>query len=225
MSADRKAAEKEALYFINKFIPGSANGKVYEELFEKMTDAEFEEWVKHLEDGTEIMALYAPNLQDETLQMTRIYEVADELEFELFQHLTLTDQQTGQVYRTANKHMVGIVPFRRQVQMLVKKASIPSSNHVIDQRTGQPTGDSKGARLSAPELQVNASKGLHSMLIELIKGRGGDEATYLAMNRSIIETGQASMNSIMSEFDSNVKSTKTFSVYLKAQHLDNNLTG
>lgn len=223
MAVDRKAAEKEALYFIDKFLPGSDNQKVYIELFERMSDKEFEEWTTNLLNGTETMALYAPNLQDQTLQMTRIYEIADELGYELFQHLILTDQQTGQTYRTANKHMIGIVPFRRQVQMLVKKASIPSSNHIIDQRTGQPTGDSKGARLSAPELQVNASKGLHNMIRELIKCRGGDEAAYLAMNRSIIESGEASIDSIMSEFDSTVKSNRTLSVYLKAQHLNNNL--
>lgn len=223
MAKDRKAAEKEVLYFIDKFLPGSDNTKVYEEMFSRMTDKDFEDWIVKLESGAEIMALYAPNLTDVTLHMTRIYGVADELEYDLFQHVILTDPQTGQTYRTANKHLVGIVPFRRQVQMLVKKASIPSSNHVVDQRTGQPTGDSKGARLSAPELQVNASKGLHDMIREMIKCRGGDEHAYLAMNRSIIETGEASINSIMTEFDTTVKSNKTLSVYLKAQHLDNNL--
>lgn len=223
MSNNRKLAEQETLHFIGKFLPKSTNVQIYEALFERMTDKEFEEWIEALESGREIMALYAPNLQDETLNMNTIYAIADELGYELFQHVILTDQQTGQTYRTANKHLVGIVPFRRQVQMLVKKASIPSSNHVIDQRTGQPTGDSKGARLSAPELQVNASKGLHDMIREMIKCRGGDEVAYLAMNRSIIETGEASINSIMTEFDSTVKSNRTLSVYLKAQHLNNNL--
>lgn len=223
MANDRKLAEKEAIYFISKFLPGSANDQVYIDMFAGMNDKEFEEWIKALETDIEIMALYAPNLQEYTLNMNRNYEIADELEYDLFQHVILTDPQTGQTYRTANKHLVGIVPFRRQVQMLVKKASIPSSNHIIDQRTGQPTGDSKGARLSAPELQVNASKGLHDMIREMIKCRGGDEQAYLAMNRSILETGEASINSIMTEFDSTVKSNKTLSVYLKAQHLNNNL--
>jgi hypothetical protein len=223
MANDRKAAEKEAIYFISKFLPGSANDQVYIDMFAGMNDKEFEEWIVALETDAEIMALYAPNLQEYTLNMNRNYEIADELEYDLFQHVILTDPQTGQTYRTANKHLVGIVPFRRQVQMLVKKASIPSSNHIIDQRTGQPTGDSKGARLSAPELQVNASKGLFDMIRELIKCRGGDEEAYLAMNRSILETGEASTNSIMTEFDSTVKSNKTLSVYLKAQHLNNNL--
>lgn len=223
MAKDRKTAEKEAIYFISKFLPGSANDQVYIDMFAGMTDKDFDEWIVALENATETMALFAPNLQDYTLNMNRNYEIADELGYDLFQHVILTDQQTGQTYRTANKHLVGIVPFRRQVQMLVKKASIPSSNHVIDQRTGQPTGDSKGARLSAPELQVNASKGLHDMIREMIKCRGGDEQAYLAMNRSILETGEASINSIMTEFDSTVKANKTLAVYLKAQHLDNNL--
>lgn len=222
MANDRKKAEAEAIHFIGKFLPGSDNEAIYKDMFSRMHDKQFEEWIVSLENG-DIMALYAPNLQDYTLQMTQIYAIADELGYDLFQHVILTDQQTGQTYRTANKHLVGIVPFRRQVQMLVKKASIPSSNHVIDQRTGQPTGDSKGARLSAPELQVNASKGLHDMIREMIKCRGGDEQAYLAMNRSIMETGEVSINSIMTEFDSTVKSSKTLSVYLKAQHLDNNL--
>ena len=223
MAKNRELAEKEAIYFISKFLPGSPNDQVYIELFERMSADDFEEWIKAIEEDRDIMALFAPNLQEQTLQMNTIYAIADELEYELFQHVILTDQQTGQTYRTANKHLVGIVPFRRQVQMLVKKASIPSSNHIVDQRTGQPTGESKGARLSAPELQVNASKGLHDMIREMIKCRGGDEAAYLAMNRSIVETGEASINSIMTEFDTTVKSNKTLSVYLKAQHLNNNL--
>lgn len=223
MTVDRKAAEKEALYFIDLFLPGSDNVKIYEELFSRMNDTQFEEWIKNLESGEEIMALYAPNLVGPQLVMDNIFKVADELEYELFQHLILTDPQTGQVYRTQNKHMIGMVPFRRQVQMLVKKASIPDSNHIIDERTGQPTGDSKGARLSAPEIQVNASKGVTKMILEWIKFRGGDSKAYDAMQRSIIETGEASMDSIMSEGPTVVKSNKTLSIYLKSMHLDNNL--
>lgn len=223
MATDRKAAEKEALYFIDLFLPGSENTKIYTEMFERMSDKEFDEWCSKLESGEEIMALYAPNLVGPQLNMRQIFKVADALEYELFQHLILTDPKTRQVYKTPNKHMVGMIPFRRQVQMLVKKASIPDSNHIIDERTGQPTGDSKGGRLSAPEIQVNASKGVTKMILEWIKFRGGDAKAYDAMNRSILETGEASMDSIMAESTSIVKSNKTLSVYLKSMHLDNNL--
>lgn len=223
MANDRKAAEKEILYFIELLLPGGENKKIYQEMFDRMSDKEFDELMTQLEDGSYILPLYAPNLVGPQLVMENIFKTADELEYELFQHLILTDPQTGQVYKTQNKHMVGLVPFRRQVQMLVKKSSIPDSNHIIDERTGQPTGDSKGARLSAPEIQVNASKGVNKMILEWIKFRGGDAKAYDAMNRSIIETGDVSMESIMANSNTIVKSNKTLSVYLKAMHLDNNL--
>jgi hypothetical protein len=222
--ADRKIVEKEILYFIDKFLPGSDNIKIYQELFERMDDQAFDAWIDTLDKG-EILALHAPNFAEQTLSIERNYGIAKELGYELFQHLILTDPQTGQEVQTANKHLVGLVPIRRQVQMLVKKASVPGSNHVVDERSGQATGDSKGSRFSAPELQVNASKGLNHMVLELMKFRGGDEKAYAAMNRSIVETGEASLDSIMAETPSQVKSNLTMSIYLKAQHLDNNILG
>ncbi|AEH03595.1 RNA polymerase beta subunit [Pseudomonas phage PhiPA3] len=224
MKGDRKVVEREILYFIDMFRPGSNNKKIYEELFARMNDKEFEEWMERLEAG-EVLALYAPNLEEPQLSINQNYKVADALGHELFQHLILTDPQTGQTYKTQNKHLVGLVPFRRQVQMLVKKSSIPGSNHIVDERSGQAAGDSKGARLSAPEIQVNASKGLNNMVLELIKFRGGDEKAYNAMNKSIIETGEASLDSIMAETPSQTKSNLTLSVYLKGMHLNNNLAG
>ncbi|MFO5742335.1 hypothetical protein ACLBPW_30015 [Klebsiella pneumoniae] len=56
-----------------------------------------------------------------------------------------------------------------------------------------------------------------------MKLRGGDEKAYNAMNRSIIETGSASVDSIMSTYDTTVQSNKTFACYLKGMMLQNNL--
>ncbi|MNC31219.1 hypothetical protein D3C75_795330 [compost metagenome] len=107
--------------------------------------------------------------------------------------------------------------------MLAKKRSIPGSNHVVDERSGQASGDSKGSRLSGPEIQVNVSKGLNTAVLELVKFRGGDAEAYNQMNRQIMETGEASLTSIMAETPSIVKSNKTLSVYLSSMMLRNNL--
>lgn len=219
----RKLAEKEALHFIDMFLPGSENKAIYENMFKRMSDEDFEKWIADLESGEDIMALYAPNLHTQVLSIERHYNIADALGFELFQQLVLTDPVTGQTYLTPNKHLVGMIPMRRQVQMLAKKRSIPGSNHVVDERSGQASGDSKGSRLSGPEIQVNASKGLNKMIIELVKFRAGDAKAYDLMNRSIIETGEVSLDSIMAEEQTMVKSNKTLSVYLSAMMLKNNL--
>lgn len=219
----RKKTEKDALYFIDLFMPGSPNKQILADLFKRMDDAEFAEWIDNLNTGKEYVTLYAPNLNEYTLSIAQNYIVAEALGFELFQQLILTDQSTGQTYLTPNKHLVGMLPLRRQVQMLAKKRSIPGSSHVADEFSGQAAGGSKGSRLSGPEIQVNLSKGLKTSVLELIKFRGGDAESYNQMNKQILETGEASLSSIMAETPGTVKSNKTLSVRLSAMMLRNNL--
>lgn len=221
--ANRKKAEQEAAKFIDMFLPGTENKQLLLDAMKRMDDAQFEQWISELEAGTTYVTLYAPNLAEVTLDIRRNYQIAEALGFELFQQLKLTDQSTGQVYLTPNKHLIGMLPVRRQVQMLAKKRSIPGSNHVVDERSGQASGDSKGSRLSGPEIQVNISKGLKTAVLELVKFRGGDAEAYNQMNRQIMETGEASLSSIMAESPSNVKSNKTLSVYLSSMMLRNNV--
>lgn len=223
MKADRAVLEKEILYFIDMFRPGSSNVDIYKDLFSRMNDKEFFSYIESLDNGN-ILPLYVPPAEEPLLTIDNLEKVAKALDFSYRQHLYLTDPGTGQVYKTQAKHFIGMLPVRRQVQMLVKKSSIPQSNHIVDERTGQATGESKGSRLSGPEINVNASKGLTNMVIELIKFRGGDEKSYNAMNKSIIETGEVSMASIMAETPSTVKSNKTLHIYLKGgMHLKNTI--
>lgn len=222
--SNRELATEECLKAIELFLPGSNNREVYGNYLKSLSDDEFEQLMNRFESGEETVTIYAPNFVDTgSLQMEQAFKVAEYLNYPLFQHLYLTDQHTGQVKKTPNKTLVGMVPIRRQVQMLVKKKSIPDTNRIIDQRSGQATSDAKGARMSAPEIQVNLSKGLFNVITEFLKFRGGDETAYNQMNRAIMESGEASLDTIMSNFDTMAKSNKSLSVYLKAMHLQNNL--
>jgi hypothetical protein len=219
----RALAEKELLYFIDRFAPGSPNKAMYQRLMGEMSDTQFAEWCDKLASGAETLALYIPNLNEHKLSMERNFEIAEELDYDFFHHLHLTDPHTGQITRTEAKHLVLLLPFRRQAQMLYKKMSIPETNQSVDDRSGQATGASKGSRLSYPELQVNAAKGLDSAVLELIKFRGGDEKAYNAMNRSILETGEASLEAIAATTPSKVKASSTLATFLTSMHLKNNL--
>ncbi|MNM44297.1 hypothetical protein D3C81_551900 [compost metagenome] len=219
----RKLAEQELLYFIQALIPDDENTKIYEELFQRTSDEEFDDWMERLANGEEILAIFKANLIGGKLNLTNNIAVAEELGFSLFQHLYLTDQDTGMLRKTPAKYMVGIVPFRRQAQTLESKMSVPGNDDVVDQLTGQATGVSKGSRMSYPEIQVNLSKGLDKMLLELVKFRAGDAKSYAAMNKSIFETGSVSLDSIMANIPSAVKATESLSVILTAMHIQNNL--
>jgi len=219
----RELAEKEILYFIERILPGGENVKIYQELFARTSDIEFDDWMNRLANGEEILSIFNPNFHGAAMSLTRNVEVGEELGCSLFQHLYLTDQDTGMVRKTPAKYMVGIVPFRRQAQTLESKMSVPDNDNVVDQLTGQATGVSKGSRMSYPEIQVNLSKGLDKMLLELVKFRAGDAKSYAAMNKSIYETGSVSLDSIMANTPSTVKATESLSVILKAMHISNNL--
>ncbi|ARV77327.1 RNA polymerase beta subunit [Pseudomonas phage Noxifer] len=219
----RALAEAELLYFIERILPNGENVKIYKDLFARTSDEQFDEWMDKLAEGEEILALFHPNLQEMKLDLTRNIEAAEELGYPLFQHLYLTDQDTGMIRKTPGKFMVGLVPFRRQAQTRDSKMSVPESDDVVDQLTGQATGVSKGSRMSYPEIQVNLSKGLDKMLLELVKFRAGDAKAYAAMNKAIFETGSVSLDQIMATIPSAVKATESLRVILKAMHIQNNL--
>lgn len=222
----RQEATEEILYLIDRFGAGPGNREAYEEYLGRMSDKEFEAYIERLENEEETLALWSPNLTEHKLSLERNMEIAEELGHEFFHHLRLTDQDTGKITITPIKHMVTDQMLRRQAQMLYKKKNIPDHNKSVDERSGQATGDSKGASISYPELMVNAAKGgLDNMLIEMIKGRGGDVNMFNAMNRSIHDTGGASLEAIRSRGPTTVKANDTLEVFFKAMMLDINVKG
>lgn len=221
--SNRKEATAELLYFIERLAPDSGNRGIYEKRLKKMTDSEFAAFMERLYTEEETLALFIANLGESSVDVEQMFDVAKEVGHEFFQRVWITDPETGQVKLTPIPHMVVHLPLRRQAQMLYKKVSIPESNRVVDERSGQATGESKGARVSYPELQVNAAKGLDNSILEMIKFRGGDERSYTAMNRSIMETGEASLESIHALEPSAVKANQTLRAYLRGMHLKANL--
>lgn len=220
---NREAATQELLAFIDMFLPGSPNRAIYEKRLSAWSDEEFYEYMVNLREGKETLALYIPNFSGQSLDVPVLEGIAEKIDYDFFQYLDLTDPLTGQIVRTNVPHLVLRLPLRRQVQMLYKKMSIPEDDDSVDTRTGQATGDSKGARVSYPELQVNAAKGLNQSIIEMLKYRGGDERAYQAMTRQILETGSASLESISAVMPSKVKATQTLGIMFKSAHLQNRL--
>tara|TARA_B100000929_G_C15510907_1_gene420344 strand:- start:2654 stop:3316 length:663 start_codon:yes stop_codon:yes gene_type:complete len=218
---NREAATKEILKWVEELLPGGGNKEIYEKALAKMTNAQFDDYMKKLESGEEVLSLTVPNLSKKRLSVERNLKVAKKLGHNFFQRLWLTDPHSGTTYLTPITYLVVDLPLRRQAQLLTKKISIPESSDTADVLTGQATGPSKGASLSFPELQTLHAQGLEKTIEELIKFRGGDEEAYRAMNKELIDKGSVSLDSIQT--NSRVKSTETLSTFLKAAHIQNNL--
>ncbi len=219
---NRKAFTDTVIKWIGKMIPGGEYVKVLKKQLEALTDEDFEALVVRLEQSGDAIPLVVPNLSDTKISVERNIEVAKELGYDFFQYLRLTDPVTGLLYKTPVRYLVLQLPFRRQQQLLEEKISIPEHNRAVDDLTGQPTGPSKGASLTLPEVYVLRSQGADKSLLELFKYRGGDTKGFQRMNRAVMETGGVSLDALSTE-PTRVKSTDTLRSYMLAAHIDNNI--
>jgi hypothetical protein len=222
MATPREKATAFILKYIGRLLPGSENVGYYKELLGKMSEKEFREFMERLRDGEETLFLMAPNLMSVKLSVRRNIEIAQELGFSFFERQWIYDPKYNKRRRTPKRYMTLKLPTRRQVQLLVKKTSIPEDNHTIDELSGQPTGPSKGSKISFPQLQVMAAQDIDRALEELFKFRGGDVEAGQQLDREVIQTGRANLDQLTVK-PTLVRSVETLSTLLKGAHLDNNL--
>lgn len=216
---NRKAAEKELIDCIEAIIPGSENTKIYQDIFKVMPDEEFDQWINELESGERQLALIVPEFGRPALSVERNLNVAEAWGHKFFERIWMDAQNGSPAYLSNDPYLVMDLPLKRQAQFLIKKISIPEDNRSIDTFTGQPTGKSKGSKISWPELQILAALGgFDETISEFFKFRGGDLQGFNAMNNMIANTGGVSLNSI-GVLGTKVKSVQSFSTLLTSMHL------
>ena len=222
MPGFRKKTEAYILDYIQKIDPSGENAKIYIEKFKAQSDDDFEAMIVGLENGTVNLAIISPNFSHVRLDVQRNLMLAKELGHHFFQRVNIPAKNGLPAYLTPIPYLIIDLPMRRQAQLLDKKISIPEDNNSVDDFTGQPTGKSKGAKISYPEVQVMAALGLEQSLTEFLKYRGGDEKGFNAMNTMISRTGGVSMKAI-EPFAGEVKATSALRAVLTAMHLKTTL--
>jgi hypothetical protein len=220
--SNRKEVESFILKYIDKIAPGGENKKLYEELFSNMDDDQFDKFMTDLDNGNRKLSVICPNFSKNKLSVERNLSIAKELSHEFFQRIWIPATDTIPSYLTPIKYLVVDLPLRRQAQLLNKKISVPENNNTVDNTTGQPTGNSKGATCTFFEVQVLSALNMEKSLLELMKYRGGDAKGFNAMNTIISRNGAVSQKAI-EPYSGIVKSTHTFSVMLNGMHLKNTL--
>ena len=220
--SNRKNAEQYILTWIEKLASGGDNAKIYKDLFASMSDEDFDGFMMAIKSGKNRLAVIVPNFGTAKITTANNLKLGEELGHQFFQRIWIEGDGVNPSYLTPVKYLVVDLPLRRQAQILVKKISIPEDNASVDDFTGQPTGKSKGSKISYDETQVMAAMGLDRTLIEFIKFRGGDSKGFQAMNSSISRLGNVSLDSIK-HYAGGVESTNTLSAYLTAMHYSNTL--
>lgn len=222
MTKKRQAAEAFILKYIDKMTPGTNNRKIYEDLFKTMSHEAFDTFIEDLKSGAKFLTVILPNFQKNGVSVENNLEIADELKYSFFQRLWIEGQNDEPSYLTPNAYLIVDLPVRRASQLLIKKISVPPHNRVVDALTGQPTGESKGAKISYPELQIAAAMGLEKSMVELMKYRGGDIKGHAALSGMISKYGKAHLN-VLNQYSSGVESTYTLKTFLTCMHLKSTL--
>jgi hypothetical protein len=229
MPGNRKKAEETLISGIEQILPGSDNTRVYKDMLAGMSDKEFDTFVLGLEDGSIIPPLVVPNftkgrtdIKPIRLSIKRNLALAKLWGHNFFERIWFHHEDDRPPYLSNEKYLIIDLPLRRQAQLLTKKISIPEDNKSIDDFTGQPTGKSKGSRLSFSEVQLMASWGLNNSILELIKMRGGDINSFNAMNAMLSRNGSVSQETIK-PYGGTVKSTETLDTLLTCMHYETTL--
>lgn len=219
----RQHIEDFIVSYINKILPDKSNEPLYRGMFKRMSDKDFSQFIEDLKTEKKQLVIICPNFKGkEGLNVSRNIKIAKELGLNFFKRIWIPADENHPKYLTPVPYMVVDLPVKRVSQLLDKKMSIPEDQDSVDILTNQPTGKSKGARISYPEIQVLAANGLDSCISELIKMRGGDEGGFRALNASLKNTGHVDLD-VLKQYSTGVESTRTLKVILTGCHLKNNL--
>lgn len=216
--SNRKAAENMVYTFMSDLDTSGHNTKVYKDLFKDMSDKDFDDYMRGLRSGEKSLVLFTPLTKTKGLSVENNLKVAKKYNVNLFESLIFEGDPEKPDHKTKIKFLIMDLPVKRQSQNIVKKISVPDDNKVIDKLTYQPTGASKGAKISYPEVRVLLGMGLDKSLNELFRYRGGDKGGFAAYNAMMNRHGSVNQSTI-SSYTTGVESTKSLKSFLLSMHL------
>lgn len=219
----RKYITEKCVRLVQSMLPNSNNGELTRKRLESLSDEEFKELMVKFSKGEDFLQLITPIGDDDNrLNIDNLQKVADDNNIELYHRIWIKDSDGG-LELSNQKSIVLYLPIRVQQQLISKKASIPKDNNHLDAFTGQVTGkESKGARLSYPELNSLIAMGLIKFTEEAFHFRGGSEKGMRLLNESISKIGKANAD-MLKQYTGVVLSTKMLNNYLTAMQLKTTL--
>lgn len=207
---------------LNELYPNTGNGLAFKTMIAGMTETAVADLMRRYQRGEDSPVATIPNLSKQIVTAGHLKAVARRWGVSLWNHLRLTDADTGKTYITPHKYMVLKLQICRLSQMQEVKRNIPQSNRVVDELTGQVTGSSKGAAMSMPEAVNILARGNRALITEFDSTRGGDEAANRQFEYDIAMTGTGSIAKAMAS-GTGAKANRTMAAYIRGMQLDTNL--
>lgn len=218
----RKLIETGILKFAKEITPGGGNHRIYSNLFAVMNDTQFSLFWDTIKKRGYIPVFMDNFDQKEMLDYDYAITLGKKWDIPLEQQVVFIDPDTQIEHKTPEGTVVGISEVTKQRQILIKKIGGAKHDFDVDDLTGQPIGDSKGAGISNPENHMLLALGLPTMAKELTAVKGGDIDAYREYKNSLTTTGSADVNTAL-KAGSGAKSLVSASWLLYGRHLGNTM--
>lgn len=209
---------------LNTLDPSGANSKLYHEKFDKMSDNQFDSYIKRFfEDDKQNFYLEIVEYERD-LTMENINACAEMMEVPLYERIALPYLSHDKENTIVSPYpvAVGYIHEKRMPQTLMKKsaASIKIDNR--NPKTGQVVGDDKNARNSDSEVYSLATLGAMNALKEFMSARADDTKSKNEMYAAIAKNGFVSLEELSDDPYSKI-GLNTFDVYFLMQGLRTNM--
>lgn len=227
MNPKREQTQKKILEFIKDIDPSGLNLAPWEYRFSKMTDKEFDDWMKAMYEDPEQTHLsidldQTSGKTDKSINIDHIEKVAKKYNVKLreyiaFPHLNPDDPSNPVVTSTPVPVLAMYV--RKMQQFLQHKNFNAGTIDHMNPLTGQVTGDSKAASIGDMQTSALVTTNQKDTIKEMLTIRSDNLPGKLRMLKMIEENGSVSYD------DCNVnladsQSLQTLRVFIRGACLD-----
>ena len=209
---------------LNTLDPSGANSKLYHEKFDKMSDNQFDSYIKRFfEDDKQNFYLEIVEYERD-LTMENINTCAEMMGVPLYEriaHPYLTGDKEN-ILVSKSEVPVGYIHEKRMPQTLMKKSAASIKIEKRNPKTGQVVGEDKNARNSDSEVYSLATLGAMNALKEFMSARADDMKAKNEMYAAIAKNGYVSLEELSDDPKDKV-ALSTFDVYFLMQGLRTNM--
>ncbi len=221
--SNRKKIEDFCCAVLTGMDPSGINAKIYrEKVFAPMDDKAFAKFIDDLKNKKRHLVMYAPNYGPVKFDLQRNIDIGKKLGRNYYERVWFKGRKNLPDQLSPVPVMVFPTLNRRQAQLVTKGVSVPKDMRTINALTGQPTGESRSAKISMIEAQLCAAVGTISPMVELFKYRGGDVKGGAALTGMLVNTGKASLKAL-EPYAGGVESTNYIKALFNAAHIKINL--
>lgn len=222
----RKKFMDHLCHIMDLLDPTGANSKRYRDKFDKMTDTEFDTYIKRFLENDKANLYLEIVEYERDITIENIEKCAQYMKVPLFERVAMPylTNDPNNVIVTPEPVPVGYIHEKRMPQTLLKKSAGSTSISKRNPITGQVVGEDKNARNTDMETYGLLTMGAEKAAKEFLGPRADDTQAKVELYNSIAQNGFASLDELTD--DPYYKtSLNTFNVYLLAQGIASNLVG